>query len=350
MPEKDLITLPKHIQSLFSLFEYYANLIKLDYLEACCSNKFDQNVLNELRDLYQKQPVTVLGGMNEAFRWHLGCDDFENTTYYADTNIPIDCNYPKRVSEHRLFIDYDPYSRLPAQMLQQLSQALSEEVNKTTDFALAAAILAEFMAMKVSMHDLFIHGRGMDPAVHLQNTDYVASLIHAYKDMPVNAFRLKFALSMAMSKGFDPVQCVTNTCSYEESDRQAICSGLQSLLKHWREIDLSDYFRWDVFGICAFIEGPIYARKHPGMRLAFELSQAWQSTEWHGEKTSTDVSKTISESVVKIILDHSIDFPDRSADYFILGSKHTNDMEKLHHARQEYSSLNCGEELSSWQK
>lgn len=149
MPEKDLITIPKHILSLFTLFEYYANLIKLDYLEACCTSKFDQTVLDELRDLYQKQPVTVLGGMNEAFRWHLGSDDFENTTYYAETNIPVDCNYPKRVGAGRLFKDYGPYSRLPAQMLQQLSRALCEEADKITDLPLAAAILAEFMAESI---------------------------------------------------------------------------------------------------------------------------------------------------------------------------------------------------------
>lgn len=62
------------------------------------------------------------------------------------------------------------------------------------------------------------------------------------------------------------------------------------------------------------------------------------------------MTNTISESVVKIILDHSKEFPDGSADYFILGSNHTSDVDKLHHARQEYLSFDCEEELSSWQK
>jgi len=342
MNKTDTVTIPEHIKALLNLFEYYANIIKLDYLQACCDKKFNQAVLDELCQLYQKEPATVLGGMNEAFRWHLGCDDYEKTEYYPGTDIPCDCTYPKRIGFGILFEDFDPLANLPALMLRQVSQALVTETSRISDLTLAAAILAEFMAVKVSMHDIFIHGRGDMPASNLLDTSRVEAIITALSQMPVNSFRLKFALSMAITKGIDPARCVLNNDLHQHADSNQMFSGLVSMLKAWREIDLDDFFRWDVFGICAFIEGPIYLRKHPSERLVCDLSQAWQKVDWSHAGSATEVSRKLSESTAHIILDHSVLYPYTTADHFITGSNHDNDLRKVLEARKVYTQYVFG--------
>jgi hypothetical protein len=209
------------------------------------------------------------------------------------------------------------------QTLDKVCKNLCAAYEQERSLSLKVAILAEFMAIKVTCHDLFIHGRSPEPARELFHKNYVAidhtreaEYVQKVLEAPFDQFRLKNVLSYAMAHGIDPVACLTGEVPAIHHFRSIFLEKVRALLEKVTELDPQEYFAWDNYGICNFVEGPVFMRKTITERSATVLALAWQTHDWDEKQTCSSGSDHLARQVFQILFDHSSMLAGGSVGYF----------------------------------
>jgi hypothetical protein len=296
---EDPIHLQEPVWTELARFDWYTNRLKAEYLEACHTRTLNPSTIQELTEYYGK-PVTLLGGMNEAFRIFLFQRDIEHVRPSTRSGAPFEYTFLPRAGQGGLFLDYDPRQGEAVREINTACARLTELTRNAASPVEKVAIMAEYLAIKVTAHDLFVHGRGNFPAMELLNAKGVTDYVHEAAEAEPNAFRTKHALALALGKGVDPAQCVVGCCRCQERGLTELCQGMRMLLDGIDQVRLEDFFRWDVYGICAFIEGPICLRQDSHSRVAYQLEQAWSAYNWHAPVTATEAATFITHSVFRL--------------------------------------------------
>jgi len=324
-------------QTLFRRLDYFTNRLKLEYLEACCRKTFNPDAIEEL-GAYYGRPVSLLGGMNEAFRIFLFQQDVEKVRTLAD-GMPFECTFPPRAGQGGLFLDYDPREEESVQEIDAACNGLLDLVQKENSIVMVAAILTEYLAIKVTAHDLFIHGRGDFPASNLLNLDALTSYVQKVVEAEPDAFRSKHALALALSRGIDPARCVAGLCHCQQRGLDELCQGVQELVRRSSKIKLEDFLRWNVYGICAFIEGPVFLRQDVRSRAAERLALEWEAYDWQAPVTATAAATHLTRRVFHIVLDHKAEFDDTSLEHFLDPANRERYLPRIQTAKQKLAEL-----------
>lgn len=309
------------VQDPISRFDYYSNRLKLEYLTCCFTREFIPDVLDELKTYYGKD-VLLAGGMNEAFRWFLGNPNVESVDALP-TGEPFSETLKKRQGTGQLFKDYDPRPMDTCIQLEAACQEIQRAYLDAPSLESKVMIRTEFLAVKVTCHDVFIHGRSDLPAPHLFQTsfvhidpdreiDYITRVLESTPD----DFRLKNILSYAMASGIDPVSSLSGDTRPKHRDRSTFTSLMKNLLEKLGGIDAHSFFRWDIYGICNFIEGPVFLRRSSTRRCVSVLAEAWENYGWGQDKTCTQASDHFAREAFSIIYDHSKIIQSGSPAYF----------------------------------
>lgn len=306
--------------TLLREFAYYSNRLKLEYLLACSTHTFDSAVLTELEDYYHK-PALVMGGMNEAMRWYAGLADVEHTGYTL-RGEPFD-NAPRpRTGGGLLFSDHDPRQGSTLSELDRVSAALAREVAQLPRERAAEAI-SDFLTIKITAHDLLIHGRFDVPAPFLRDAPF--ALLHRPDEpayirevlaAPREAFRVENVMAYTLATGVDPAPFARDDAPSAPRGRTEWFAGVAELWTHLDEIDLETLFRWDLYGMCAYPEGPVFAIDLSQGRPAARLQRAWEDYDWTAPATASLASGRIFGDVFDLVMDMSTVLPDTSYRYF----------------------------------
>ncbi|MBX3195475.1 MAG: hypothetical protein KF727_10340 [Microbacteriaceae bacterium] len=306
--------------ALLDEFAYHSNRLKLEYLLACCDHTFDPEVLTELEDHYHK-PALIMGGMNEALRWYAGHSDFERTGY-TPRGEPFTAELRPRSGRGLLFRDHDPRENPTLGELDRISAHLADEVSHLP-VERAAEVIADFLTIKITAHDLLIHGRFDVPAPFLLDAPF--ALLHrqdepAYMtevlNAPWDAFRLENVMAYTLATGVDPAPFARSETPAIPRSREDWFSGVAELWTHLADIDLITLFRWDLYGMCAYPEGPVFALDVREGRPATRLERAWSEYDWAAPASASLASARIFDRVFDLIADMSTMLPDTSYKYF----------------------------------
>lgn len=152
------LSLPKPVLEAFLQLDYLTNRLKLEYLESLFSQPLNQEVLKELSNYYIKE-VGLVGGMNEAFRWFVGKSNIETVDALPD-GAPFSWRLAPRQGKGNLMLEPNREAEKTCIGLDKVCADLIQSFQIARTPALRVALLSEFMAIKVTCHDLFIHGRG----------------------------------------------------------------------------------------------------------------------------------------------------------------------------------------------
>lgn len=314
-------SVPETVQDPIARFDYYSNRLKLDYLTACLSREFNPDALQELKSYYGED-VRLAGGMNEAFRWFLGNPDVESVEALP-TGEPFIERLTKRLGSGQLFKDYNPRIMDTCVQLEKACQEIIRAYLDAPTLESKVMIMTEFFAVKVTCHDVFIHGRGEQaspqffkiPFVHIdpdREIDYINQVLESTPD----DFRLKNIFSYAMASGIDPVSSLSGVIRSEHRDRSIFIARMKTLLENLDKIEARSFFRWDIYGICNFIEGPVFLRRSKTRRCVSVLAEAWENYEWKPEKTCTQASDHLAREAFSLVFDHSKEIQSGSLEYF----------------------------------
>lgn len=305
---------------LLADFAHYSNRLKLEYFEACCRYRFDRDVLTELEDHYRR-PAQVMGGMNEALRWYAGMPDHERTGY-TDRGEPFENELRPRSGSGLLFLDHDPRAGQTLIALDRISRDLADHVGGL-EVERAAEVITDFITIKITAHDLLIHGRFDVPAPFLREAPF--ALLHrpdepAYMAevlaAPWDAFRLENVMAYTLATGVDPAVFARTSPVAAPAGREEWFDGVAELWRHLGDVDLVTIFRWDLYGMCAYPEGPVFtvdlSLGRPGARLA----RAWQEYDFTAPATASLASGRIFSQVFDLVMDMSAVLPETSYRYF----------------------------------
>lgn len=304
------LALPKPVLESFLQFDYLTNLLKLQYLESLFSNSLNQEVLQELSTYYNKE-IKLVGGMNEAFRWFIGKINVEAVDALED-GAPFRWRLEPRQGKGNLLLETPREVNGTCLALDKVCSNLIQSFQFARTPALRVALMAEFMAIKVTCHDIFIHGRGEEPAKNLFQRNYVhidpqkeTVYIEKVLEEPLDAFRVKNVLSYAMAHGIDPVACLSGQIPFIHQFRAATLELIQTLLERSVELDPATFFTWDDYGMCNFIEGPVFLRWNNTERCVHALARSWQAFDWMKPLTCTEACTDLAQQVFQIFYDHS---------------------------------------------
>lgn len=301
-------------------FAYWSNRLKLEYLEACCRWTFDRTVLVELEDHYGR-PAQVMGGMNEAMRWYAGLENYERTGYSL-RGEPFENELRPRRGAGLLFADHDPRGGRTLSELDRISAELAAEVGRLGR-AEAAEVISDFLTIKITAHDLLIHGRFDVPAPFLRDAPF--ALLHrpdepAYiaevLDAPWDAFRLENVMAYTLATGVDPAPYAAGKPLAAPAGRAEWFEGVAALWSHLDEMDLATLFRWDLYGMCAYPEGPVFWIDLGLGRPAARLEQAWRDYPWSAPGTASLASARIFDEVFELVADMGALLPETAYRYF----------------------------------
>lgn len=312
--------MPDAATHLLADFAHHSNRLKLEYLEACCRYEFNREVLTELEDHYRR-PAQVMGGMNEALRWYAGHPDYERTGY-TDRGEPFANERRPRTGSGLLFVDHDPRGSRTLVALDRISAELAELV-ATLDLERAAQVITDFITIKITAHDLLIHGRFDVPAPFLLEAPfallhrpdepaYIAEVLAA----PWDAFRLENVLAYTLATGVDPAPYAVDPDAPAPRGREEWFAGVRELWHHLDQMDLHTLFRWDLYGMCAYPEGPVFAIDLEQGRPGARLEQAWRDYDFAAPATASLASGRIFSQVFDLVMDMSTALPDTSYRYF----------------------------------
>jgi hypothetical protein len=339
-----LRSIPASVIDPLNRFDYFSNRLKLEYLSACLARRFDPAVLAELHSYYGRE-VTLAGGMNEAFRWFLGNPDVE-WVEPLPTGEPFIETLPLRKGSGRLFTDFDPRSLETCLQLEAACAELLSAFRAVPSLETKIAIMTEFFAIKVTCHDAFIHGRGTQPARGLFDMPFVhidppreIEYITAVLDSPPSDFRLKNILSYSMASGLDPLACLVGDVPYSHKDRRVFINLVKNLLERIDQIDAASFFRWDIYGICNFIEGPVFLRRSHDRRCVSVLAESWENYNWDSGATCTQASDFLAREAFSILFDHSDVIKSNTFEYFTVPANRESLLKKIEEARLSLDSI-----------
>jgi hypothetical protein len=207
--------------------------------------------------------------------------------------------------------------------LETACQEILKAYQEASSLESKVMIMTEFLAVKVTCHDVFIHGRSDLPSQHLfqmpfvciepkREIDYITRVLDSAPD----EFRLKNILSYAMASGIDPVRSLSGSLNSKHRNRSTFTDLLKQLLERSGEVNAHSFFRWDIYGICNFIEGPVFLRKNNTRRCVSVLAEAWENYGWDQDKTCTQASDQFAREAFTIIFDHSKNIQSGSLQYF----------------------------------
>jgi hypothetical protein len=249
--------------------------------------------------------------MNEAFRWFVGRKDIETVEALPD-GAPFSWRLEPRRGRGNLLQKPSREVELTCLALDKTCAELVQGFQHAKTPALRVAMLAEFMAIKVTCHDLFIHGRGEEYSGQLFHKNYVhidsqseAEYMQRVLDAPLDTFRVKNVLSYAMAHGIDPVACLDGQVPAIHLFRSGTLGLIKKLLEQSIKIDAEVFFRWDNYGICNFVEGPIFLRWNSTERCLDALARSWQAFDWQRPLTCTQACNDLAQQVFQVFYDHS---------------------------------------------
>ena len=304
------LSLPKPILEAFHRFDYLTNRLKLEYLAAIFDHEFNPSVLQELA-VYYGRDVQLVGGMNEAFRWFVGRNDIETVESLPD-GAPFSWRLEPRRGQGNLLKEPSRKVELTCHALDKTCAELVQGFQYAKTPALRVAMLAEFMAIKVTCHDLFIHGRGEEPSEKLFRKNYVhidpqaeAEYVQKVCEAPSDGFRVKNVLSYAMAHGIDPVACLEGQVPTIHQFRAGTLKLMRTLLEQSVALDAVTFFTWDDYGMCNFVEGPVFLRWNSTERCIHALARSWQAFDWQRPLTCTQASSDLAQQVFQVFYDHS---------------------------------------------
>ena len=315
------LSLPTPVLEAFLQFDYLTNRLKLQYLASLFNQPLNQDVLQELSKYYGKE-IGLVGGMNEAFRWFAGKNDMETVDALPD-GAPFSWRLESRQGKGNLLLEPNRAVQETCHALDKTCSDLIQSFKYARTTALRVALLAEFMAIKVTCHDLFIHGRGEESSNNLFHKNYVhidpqaeADYIQKVLEAPLDAFRVKNVLSYAMAHGIDPVACLSGQYPLIHQFRSATLDLIRILLERAVELDPTTFFTWDDYGMCNFVEGPVFLRWSSIERCAHALARSWQAFDWQKPLTCTQACTDLAQQVFQVFYDHSAELASGAPAYF----------------------------------